>query len=155
MQDCIARESQHTLSQGANRRQIVAFACGVLVRYWYVLVLARIWLHKSCWETSAICSESHIKDLPLLPFDLLQRKIKKSTSCSLLSANHVSLLFLGSVSAGQCENTVVLKGDNINVAYNPDATHIAVGNSVRQLVSWWEIHHSFCCDLQQREWRWP
>jgi hypothetical protein len=46
------------------------------------------------------------------------------------------------MTAGKCSQQVDLSGENINITYKPDGTHIAVGNRVSSLLL------SFClfCD---------
>lgn len=47
-----------------------------------------------------------------------------------LVMNDSSMVFFLSLAGGKCSQLAELSGENINITYKPDGTHIAVGNRV-------------------------
>lgn len=52
----------------------------------------------------------------------------------LLSLRAYSVMFVNST-GGKCSQLAELSGENINITYKPDGTHVAVGNRVKKFRS--------------------
>lgn len=60
--------------------------------------------------------------------------------------NEGKYLFMLSFTGGKCSMQTELSGENINITYKPDGTHIAVGNRVCSTVLFQVLRPLQICD---------